>query len=628
MSEHAHVDAEREQFQFQAEIKQVLNILIHSLYTHREIFVRELISNASDALNRIQFEMLTNRDVRDPDAELAITIETDKDARVLRISDTGIGMTRDEMIQNLGTVAQSGAKAFLQKVKEGGATSGSEIIGQFGVGFYSVFMAADEVRVTSLSYQPDATAWRWTSQGEATYTIEPAEREQRGTTIEIILKEDAEEFTDRWKIEQIIRQHSNFVAFPIYFKDDDEEPKAINQRTAVWRKQPRDVTEDEYKNFYRQTTLDFNEPLRTIHISTDAPVDLHAILFLPAKREQGFMRQIPDPGLKLYSRKVLIQERNEDLLPKYLRFVQGVVDSEDLPLNVSRETVQSSPTMRSIAKVITGKITKEIESLAHDDADKFAEFWHEFGAYFKEGIVTDPGTRSQILPLLRFNSTHGDGLVKFSEYVERMKDDQTEIYYVLADNLDAAKRSPHLDYFNDRGIEVLLLHEPIDGFVMSNLRDYEGKTLKNVVEAEHADEDQDLEGALSAATVGQLGDRIKELLGTDKISDVRAGKHLSNSPIRLVANAGEGGADMDRIRRLLGQEYSIPTRIMEVNPRHPIIHNLAAMLDDPDQANLLKTSVNQLYGAALLGEGLHPNPSDLISGMYELIAAATRASNQ
>jgi len=624
MTDQHAVAGEREQFQFQAEIQQVLHILIHSLYTHREIFLRELISNASDALSRVQFEMLTNKDVRDPEAELAITIEVDADARIVRISDTGIGLTHDEMIKNLGTVAQSGAKAFLQQIKDGSPSTGSDIIGQFGVGFYSVFMVADEVRVTSQSYLPGEGAWRWVSRGESTYTIEPAERDTRGTTIEVVLKEDAAEFTDAWKIEQTVRQHSNFVAFPIYM-GAGEERKTLNQRTAIWRKQPREVSAEDYTAFYRQTTLNFDDPLRTIHISTDAPVDLHAILFLPAKREQGFMRQIPDPGLKLYSRKVLIQERNEELLPKYLRFVQGVVDSEDLPLNVSRETVQSSSAMRQIAKVVTNKVTKEIEALAGDDAAKFAEFWREFGPYFKEGIVTDPGTRAQILPLLRFNSTAGDELVKLSEYAERMKEGQDEIYYVLADNLEAARRSPHLDYFNERGTEVLLLHEPIDSFLMNSLRDYEGKRLRSVDDADLKDDEdaQEAEGALSAATLGQLGDRIKEQLGAERISEVRASSRLRANPVRLVAGGEDGGREMDRIRRMLGQEYSVPTRILELNPRHPIVHNLAALLDEPEKADLLRTSIEQLYGAALLGEGLHPNPTDLVGGIYALIGAAT-----
>ena len=618
---------EREEHQFQAEIKQVLHILIHSLYTHREIFLRELISNASDALSRLQFEMLTNESVRDPELELNISIEADQEQGILRISDTGIGLTHDEMIQNLGTVAQSGAKAFLQRMQEGGSAS-SEIIGQFGVGFYSVFMVADEVRVTSLSYQPDAQAWRWISQGEASYTLEPAEREHRGTTIEIKLKEDASEFAQSWKIEQIVRQHSNYVAFPVYM-GEGEEQRTLNQRTALWRKQPRDVSAEEYNDFYRQMTLEFEAPLRHLHLSTDAPVDLHAILYLPAKREQGFMRQIPDPGLRLYSRKVLIQELNTDLLPKHLRFVQGVVDSEDLPLNVSRETVQSSPVLRQISRTLTNKVTKEIETLATDEPETFAQFWKEFGPYFKEGLVTDPGERSNIVPLLRFASTHGDQLIRLSEYVERMQEGQNEIYYVIADSLQAAKQSPHLDYFTEQGIEVLLLHDPIDSFLVSALRDYEGKQLTNAATAAPEEDAADLhgEGALSAALFGQLADRIKQILATDKLSDVRASARLRNSPLRLVAPEGEMHGDMDRVRRMLGQDYDVPSRVMELNPRHPIVKNLATLLDEPEQAGLLRTSVQQLYGTALLGEGLHPNPSELINGVYSLIEAATQQSS-
>lgn len=618
---------QREQYQFQAEIQQVLHILIHSLYTHQEIFLRELISNASDALSRVQFEMLTNREVRDAEAELAITIDVDTEARTIRISDTGIGMTHDEMIQNLGTVAQSGAKAFLQQIQEGSNAASSEIIGQFGVGFYSVFMVADEVRVTSLSYQPDAQAWRWTSGGEATYTIEPAERDQRGTTVEVVLKADAAEFANAWKLEQIVRQHSSFVPFPIYLAGD-EEPRRLNDRTAIWRKPARDVSEDDYKSFYQQTFFEFTEPLRTIHISTDAPVDLHAILYLPARREQGMMRQIPEPGLRLYSRKVLIQEHNEDLLPKHLRFVQGVVDSEDLPLNVSRETVQSSPILRSLAHVVTSRVTKEIEAFANDEPEQFAQFWREFGPFFKEGIVTDPGARTQILPLLRFHTTHDDHLTTFKDYVERMPEDQTEIFYLLADNETAARRSPHLDYFSERGIEVLLLTEPIDSFVMTTLHDYEGKTLRNVDDASLQDEqaEQSPEGALSEALFGQLADRITDILGSERVSAVRASQRLRANPARLVAPADDAGRDMDRLRRLMGQDYTVPTRILELNPRHPMIHNLAALLDEPDQAALLRTSVEQLYGTALVQEGLHPNPSDLVPGIYALIEAATRRS--
>ena len=352
-------------YEFKAEIQQLLNILVHSLYTERDIFLRELISNASDALSRVQFEMLTNRDVLDHDAELKITIECDKDARTLTIRDTGIGMTRDEIVENLGTIAHSGAAEFLKKLQA--EKKPADVIGQFGVGFYSVYMVADEVTVTSRSYRPEAQAVRWTSKGDNTYTLEDAEKTDRGTEIVVHLKEDAAEYAQDWKIEQIVKKHSDFVSFPIHVKDH-----AVNQQTALWRQSPREVTDEQYDNFYKQLTLDFEAPLRHIHFVADVPVDVHAVLFIPAKRERGMFSLRKDDGLKLYSRKVLIQEYFKDLLPSYFRFVQGVVDSEDLPLNVSRESIQNNRAMAKLKSTLTHKLIGELEELGEKDAAKYA----------------------------------------------------------------------------------------------------------------------------------------------------------------------------------------------------------------------------------------------------------------
>ncbi|KPV50051.1 molecular chaperone Hsp90, partial [Kouleothrix aurantiaca] len=431
---------------FRAEVKQLLHILAHSLYTDREIFLRELISNASDALYRVQFEMLTNQNVLDPEAELAIHVSGDADAKTVTITDTGIGMTREELIENLGTIAQSGARALMERLEAG---QRGQIIGQFGVGFYSAFVVADEVTVISRSHRPDAEAAKWTATGGDTFTIEPAEKAERGTTIILKLKDDATDFAQAWKLQQVIKKHSDFVAWPVYVGDE-----RANQQTALWRQAPRNVEAEKYPEFYRQLTMDFDEPLMQIHLSTDVPVDLHSILFVPAKRERGMIERRVEGKIKLYSRKVLIQEEAKDLLPNHYRFVEGVVDSEDLPLNVSREMVQSNPVLARIKKTLTGRLTKELGELAEKDAEKYAAFWKEFGVFLKEGIAVEYAARTDLLPLLRFHSTaSGEGLTSLAEYKSRMIDGQDEIYYVMGSDLESVRHSPHLEALHERGLE-------------------------------------------------------------------------------------------------------------------------------------------------------------------------------
>ena len=370
----------KESLEYRTEVKQLLDILAHSLYTDREIFLRELISNASDALNRIQFEQLTNHDVLDHDRELAIHIAVDKDAKTITLADSGIGMNHDELIQNLGTIAHSGAKAFLSNAKEDNKATVEEIIGQFGVGFYSVFMVAAEVTVTSRSYRADDQAWTWSSQGDSRFTLTPAAKSDRGTTIFIQLKDDADEFANNWRIEQIIKKHSDYVSFPIYVKEEKKEgedeatEKVVNRRTALWRQSASQVKPEEYKDFYHQLTFDTADPLLNIHLVADAPVNLRSILFVPAKRDRGLFTAQSDHGLRLYSRKILIQQRNKDLLPEFFRFVEGVVDSEDLPLNVSREMVQSNPVLRQMRRALTSRLFRDLKNLAENDEAKYLTF--------------------------------------------------------------------------------------------------------------------------------------------------------------------------------------------------------------------------------------------------------------
>src|SRR5688572_15387361 len=389
---------EAQSFHFKAETKQLLNILIHSLYKDREVFLRELLSNASDALNRLRFEMVTNQDVLDPKAELSIHIQVDKDARMLTIQDTGIGLTKDEIIENLGTIAQSGARKFLEAAKDKKGDF-AQFIGQFGVGFYSVFMVAEWVRVTSRSYRPRAKAVSWYATGEDDYQVSPAEMTERGTKIEIKLKEEASEFAEENRLRNIIHKHSEYIGFPIYLGDDKQ---PVNKQTSIWRTSKQDVTEEQYKDFHRQLTLEFEDPLLHIHIATDAPVQLYALLYVPGKAERGVFSLRKEDGLKLYSRNILIDEYNKDLLPDYLRFVQGVVDSEDLPLNVSRETVQATGLMARLKKVVTGQVMKELKTLVKKDAGKYQTFVNEFGGYLLQGGATSPMEAESITPLLRF----------------------------------------------------------------------------------------------------------------------------------------------------------------------------------------------------------------------------------
>jgi molecular chaperone HtpG len=613
--------------EFKAEVQQLLHILAHSLYTDREIFLRELISNASDALNRIQFEMLTNRDVLDPEAELAIRLIFDHETKTLTIADSGIGMNRDELVKNLGTIAQSGARVFLESLEADKRPA--DVIGQFGVGFYSVFMVAEEVRVTSRSYRPEDEAWTWISQGENTFTVEPADKADRGTMIEIKLKEEASEFVQSFRLERIVKKHSDFVAFPIYLVTtigEETEERIINQQTALWRQTPQDVEQEQYSDFYRQLTLDFEKPLLHLHLVTDAPVQTYAVLFVPGNKERGIMSQRTDYGLKLYSKKVLIQEYNKDLLPNYLRFVEGVVDSEDLPLNVSRESVQTNLVMNRIGRVLRRRLISELETMAQERPDDYGTFWHEFGGFVKEGISSEPASRDELVKLLRFpSSRNSDGLVSLSEYVERMGEDQTAIYYILGDNLTSVANSPHLDYFKSHDIEVLYLVDPIDNFMLLNLREFEDKALKNVDDADlelpQDQEAEEVETGLEEAVLNRLIERCRVVLG-ERVTKVRESKLLTGSPCRLVSPGDDPGRDMQRVRRMLNQDVEVPKKILELNPRHALVQNLSRLVADrPDEA-LIDPAIEQLYENALLIEGLHPNPAEMVSRVHKLMERA------
>ena len=616
--------AEKQPHTFKAEIRQLLNILVHSLYTEREIFLRELISNASDALSRMRLVMLTEQDVLDPEAELAIRISADPDKRLLTIEDTGVGMTLEELDENLGTIAHSGARAFLEATQRGEQEPQNlaEIIGQFGVGFYSVFMVADKVVVTSRSYRPEAQAARWISEGGETYVLEPAEKETRGTRLEIHLKEDAAEFAQEHRLRDIIRRHSDFVAYPIYL-GEGEEP--VNTRKALWRESPGAVSEEQYADFYKQFTLDFEPPLLHLHLRADAPVQLYALLYIPAKAERGMFSLRKEDGLKLYARKVLIREYTKDLLPEYLRFVQGVVDSEDLPLNVSREMVQSSRVVERIRKVLEGKVLGALKEMAAKEPEKYARFWEEFGHFIKEGVATlqDEAARKKLYPLLRFRSTRfPDRWVSLDEYLGRMKGGQKAIYYILGEDAASVLNSPHLDPFRAQGYEVLTLTDAIDSFLAVMLKEYEGFPFQNAASAdvtlpkEDAEEEEDTAPEEEALT--PLLERFRAVLG-ERVAEVRFSRRLSASVARLSDPEGALDAEMQRVYRYLGKDYEIPRKVLELNPHHAMLRRLAAL---PEDNPLAEAAIEQIYENALLLEGLHPNPASMTERIQRLMEAA------
>lgn len=612
-------------YRFKAEITQVLDILVHSLYKDREIFLRELISNASDALTRIQFEMLTNQDVLDPEAELAIHIDVreEDDRKLIVIKDSGIGMVRDELVQNLGTIAQSGAREFLAQIEQEDVDP-AEIIGQFGVGFYSVYMVAEEVRVVSRSYRKRAKPAAWVSAGGEEFQIEEADKIDRGTEIHVRLKNDAAEFADEFRLKQMIKKYSDFVSYPIYIGQEQ-----ANRRLPLWRKVPSEVNAEEYTQFYQQMTMDFEEPLAVVHLSSDAPLHIRALLYVPAKREKNVLNLRKEPGLQLYSHNVLIQEYSQDLLPKWLDFVDGVVESEDLPLNVSRESIQNTRVIRLLSRTLRKRTLRELRQLADDDSQKYADFWHQYSRVLKEGLVTDPDAKDDLLPLFRYFSTKSDETpTSIDAYIDRMPEEQDEIYYVLGEDRQSVTFSPHLDPFKSRDIEVLYWIDPLDPFVAPILDEYKGKKLRNIDDASlelpegsGESEEGDDSAGLAEVDFNLLVGRFVTTLG-DRVIEVRDSKILQNSPVRLVSPDDTPGREMERLYKYLDEEYRVPKRIIEVNRQHPLIVNLALVIKETPDDEVINLTIEQLYESALVIEGLHPNPAAMLPRVQHILELA------
>lgn len=613
-------------FEFKAEVKQLLNILVHSLYTNRDIFLRELISNASDALDKLRFESISGAEIQDSDLPLEINITFDKDKHTITISDTGIGMTKDEIISNIGTIAKSGSAEFLKKVTDANKDV-SNIIGKFGVGFYSVFMVASEVILKTKSFKPGELPIKWTSDGLGTYELEQLNEDlKRGTTIEIHLREDAYEFADKYRLETIIKTHSNFITFPIYL-----EKERINTLTAIWREPKSSVTKEQYNEFYKYLSYDSEEPLDIIHISVDAPIQFNSLLYIPKKNMDLFGFSRHEYGLDLYVRRVLIQHQNKDILPEYLGFVKGVVDSEDLPLNISRETLQENVVFNKISTSLTGQVLTHLTKMAKDEPEKYNEFWKEHSKIFRLGYSDYPN-REKFAELLRFNSSVSkdqDELISLADYVSRMKPEQKEIYYASGASREAISADPHLEIFKSKGLEVLYLYDPIDEFVMDSLYKYKDYSLKSV---EHADPKElekftNLENKetvhepLTEDEEKKFQDMLKymkDILG-DRVTEVRVSERLSESPSVLANPSGQMTSQMEKIMHMVNKDTSIPKKVFEVNKDHKLIRNLLKIYTQDPQDEYVKQVTEQLYESSLLLEGYLNDPHKLVNRIKDIL---------
>lgn len=617
---------------FKAEVSQLLDILVHSLYTNKEIFLRELVSNASDALEKVRF--MTTAEGGQDDTPLEIRIEADKDARTITITDTGVGMTRDELMKNIGTIAHSGTAELTRMAQEGKASLDA-LIGRFGVGFYSVYMVADEVEVTTRSIQPDAAPVVWTSDGKNDYKLQELDEDgdgpvARGTRIVVRLKEDlASQFTNTAHLKSVIKKHSNFINFPILVDSE-----RVNTVTALWREPKFQITSEQYAEFYKFLTYDSEDPLDTLHTSVDAPVQFNALMFTPKTGGDPFGMNRENRGLDLYVRRVLIEKQNKDLLPEYLGFIKGVVDTEDLPLNISRETLQDNLLIRKISSTLVKQVLDNLEKIARDDADRYAEFWRAHGTLFKAGYM-DFLNKDKFARLVRFNSSaseNAEGLVSFADYLSRAREGQKEIYYAYGPSREALGLSPHLEVFRKKGLEVLYLFEPIDEFVMDALRDFDGHAL---VAAEHADMatldgfetlEQDEQAAPlndeQKSTLDKLLGRIKNALG-EAVTEVKVSRRLSGSPVCLANPDGNVTSSMDKIMRVISKDTSIPKKVLEVNPDHVLVRNMLTIYEKDANDPFIDQAANQLFESALLLEGYLTDPHALVGRVQDLLTKSS-----
>ncbi|MDP5069774.1 MAG: molecular chaperone HtpG [Congregibacter sp.] len=625
----------KETLGFQTEAKQLLQLMIHSLYSNKEIFLRELISNASDAVDKLRFAALADDTLLEGDGDYAVRVDVDKEAGTVTISDNGIGMSRDEVIDNLGTIAKSGTAAFLAQLS-GDQKKDSQLIGQFGVGFYSSFIVADRVAVhTRKAGSPVAEGVLWESQGESDFTIEAQEKAQRGTSITLYLREDCKDFADDWRVRSVIKKYSDHISVPVLMKeapmptgDDDEaeapeaEYKPVNEATALWTRSRSEVSDEEYKAFYKHVSHDFEDPLSWSHNRVEGKLEYTSLLYIPARAPFDMWNRDANRGVKLYVQRTFIMDDAEQFLPMYLRFIKGVLDSNDLSLNVSREILQQDKTVDALRNALSKRVLDMLSKLAKKEPEKYASFWKEFGQVLKEGPAEDMVNKDKIAELLRFSSTHTDLAVQdqsLRDYVERMQEGQEKIFYVVAENFNTARRSPQLEVFRKRGIEVLLLSDRVDDWLMNHLQEFDGKQLQDVARGrlDLEDESEEEKTAREAAEKNSEGliERLKSALGTD-VEEVRVTTRLTDSPACLVVGEQDMGAQMRRIMEAAGQAVPESKPILEINPTHPLINRLDTESDEDRFGDLARIIFDQ---ASLAEGGQLDDPAAYVERLNRLL---------
>lgn len=613
---------------FQSEVKQLLHLMIHSLYSNKEIFLRELISNASDAADKLRFRALSAPELYAGDGELRVRLSFDKKQRTLTIADNGIGMRREEVIENLGTIAKSGTKAFLESIGSDQAKD-SQLIGQFGVGFYSAFIVADKVTVrTRAAGAADDEGVFWESAGEGDYTIADITKETRGTEITLHLREGEDEYLDAWRLRSVIGKYSDHIALPVEIESKNEEDdtvtwEKINKAQALWTRSKADVTDEEYKEFYKHIAHDFTDPLSWSHNRVEGKQEYTSLLYIPAQAPWDMWNRDHKHGLKLYVQRVFIMDDAEQFMPNYLRFVRGLIDSNDLPLNVSREILQDSRVTQNLRGALTKRVLQMLDKLAKDDAEGYQKFWQQFGLVLKEGPAEDNGNQEAIAKLLRFATTHGDSsaqTVSLEEYVGRMAEGQEKIYYITADSYAAAKSSPHLELFRKKGIEVLLLSDRIDEWMMSYLTEFDGKAFQSVSKADEALDklaDETEEQKAAEKQLEPFVERVKTLLG-ERVKDVRLTHRLTDTPAIVVTDADEMSTQMAKLFAAAGQQAPEVKYIFELNPEHALVKRASDVGDNEHFAEWIDLLLDQ----ALLAErGTLEDPNLFIRRMNKLLSA-------
>lgn len=600
---------------FQAEVSKLLKIVANALYSEREVFLRELISNAADACDKLRFLALSNPELTAGDTAFAIRLAVDKDAKTLTVADNGVGMTEAELHDNLGTIARSGTAAFVEELS-GDSKKDVGLIGQFGVGFYSAFMVADKVEVLTRK-AGEEQAWLWTSDGVGEYSVEPAEKAARGTVITMHLKDDAAEFLEKSRLQQVVRTYSDHIPFPVTFTEGDAESETLNKASALWTRSKSEISEDDYKEFYRHAGHAADEPWLTVHWKAEGRIEYHALLFVPSQRPFDLFHPERRHHVKLYVKRVFITDDAEGLVPSWLRFVKGVIDCEDLPLNISREMLQRNPVVASVSQAVTKRILGELKKKADSDAEAYAEFWQNFGAVLKEGLYGDGlEHREALLSLVRFRSSSQDGLASLADYVGRMKEGQEAIYYIAAESEEAAAASPQLEGFQKKGVEVLYMTDPIDEFWVQMLFEgFDGKPLKSITrggadlksikseEAESRPEDASKdEPEADQGAVAALVASVKLALG-DAVKDVRTTDRLADSPVCLIADEGDMDMNLERMLRQHKQLDEAAKRVLELNPDHPLIRSLAERVKAGASGPAIDDAAHLLLDQARILEG-------------------------